>query len=68
MRTVPKTTLPKSSQELRSFAAHEHRILLLQGGGALGAYEVGVLKALETAALRPAIMVGVSVGAINATW
>lgn len=40
--------------------------LVLSGGGALGAYEVGVLRVLETAALRPAIMVGVSVGAINA--
>lgn len=40
--------------------------LVLSGGGALGAYEVGVLQVLETAGVRPAILAGVSVGAINA--
>ncbi|MGH7730609.1 MAG: patatin-like phospholipase family protein, partial [Candidatus Eiseniibacteriota bacterium] len=40
--------------------------LVLSGGGALGAYEVGVLKVLESAGIRPAILAGVSVGAINA--
>ncbi len=40
--------------------------LVLSGGGALGAYEIGVFRALETAGLRPRIVVGVSVGAINA--
>ena len=40
--------------------------MVLSGGGALGAYEVGVLKVLEKIRLRPAIVAGVSVGAINA--
>ncbi len=40
--------------------------LVLSGGGALGAYEVGVLRVLETSGIRPAILAGVSVGAINA--
>jgi predicted acylesterase/phospholipase RssA len=40
--------------------------LVLSGGGALGAYEVGVLRVLETADLRPSVLAGVSVGAINA--
>jgi predicted acylesterase/phospholipase RssA len=40
--------------------------LVLSGGGALGAYEIGVLRVLETAGIRPAILAGVSVGAINA--
>ncbi|HKQ57954.1 MAG TPA: patatin-like phospholipase family protein, partial [Candidatus Eisenbacteria bacterium] len=39
---------------------------VLSGGGALGAYEVGVLKVLETVGIRPSIIAGVSVGAINA--
>ena len=44
-----------------------HRIaLVLSGGGALGAYEVGVLRVLERLALAPAIVAGVSAGAINA--
>jgi predicted acylesterase/phospholipase RssA len=40
--------------------------LVLSGGGALGAYEVGVLRVLETAGIRPAILAGVSIGAANA--
>jgi NTE family protein len=41
--------------------------LVLQGGGALGAYEVGVVKRLyEEADLIPSIVSGVSIGAINA--
>lgn len=40
--------------------------VVLSGGGALGAYEVGVLKVLEALAVAPAMVSGVSVGAINA--
>lgn len=40
--------------------------LVLSGGGALGAYEVGVLRVLEAAKLVPAVVLGVSIGAINA--
>lgn len=43
--------------------------LVLTGGGALGAYEVGVLRVLETLKLVPSLIVGVSIGAINAvSW
>jgi len=41
--------------------------LVLSGGGALGAYEVGVLKVLERVGLVPSLVVGVSIGAVNAT-
>lgn len=40
--------------------------LVLSGGGALGAYEVGVLKVLERARLAPSLVAGVSIGAVNA--
>ncbi len=41
--------------------------LVLQGGGALGAYEVGVIKALyEQPDFMPHIVTGVSIGALNA--
>ncbi|MGE5175288.1 MAG: patatin-like phospholipase family protein [Hyphomicrobiales bacterium] len=40
--------------------------VVLSGGGALGGYEVGVLKALEQLGLRPAIVSGASAGALNA--
>ena len=49
-----------------SFAAHEHRILLLQGGGALGAYHGGVYEGIAAVGFAPDWVVGISIGAINA--
>jgi NTE family protein len=40
--------------------------LLLQGGGALGAYQGGVYEALSEARLEPDWVAGISIGAINA--
>src|SRR3984893_14194846 len=40
--------------------------LLLQGGGALGAYQGGVYQALSQASLHPPWGGGISIGAINA--
>src|ERR1700722_3558102 len=39
--------------------------LLLQGGGALGAYQGGVYQALSEAKLEPSWVAGISIGAIN---
>ena len=39
--------------------------LLLQGGGALGAYQAGVYEALEEKGYRPHWVTGISIGAIN---
>src|SRR5215472_8458691 len=41
--------------------------LLLQGGGALGAYQAGVYEALAEAGLHPDWVAGISIGAINAS-
>lgn len=40
-------------------------ILVLQGGGALGAFECGVVKALEHQGIYPDVVAGVSIGAFN---
>jgi NTE family protein len=40
--------------------------LVLQGGGALGAYQGGVYQALAEADLHPDLVAGISIGAINA--
>lgn len=40
--------------------------LVLQGGGALGAYQCGVYEGLHAAGLRPNLLAGISIGAINA--
>lgn len=39
--------------------------LVLQGGGALGAYQAGVYQALHEAGLEPDWLAGVSIGAVN---
>ena len=44
----------------------ERIALLLQGGGALGAYQGGVYQALAEADLHPDWVAGISIGAINA--
>ena len=41
-------------------------ILSLQGGGALGAFECGVVKAMEERGIYPDIVSGISIGAFNA--
>ena len=40
--------------------------LVLQGGGALGSYQAGVVEGLAEAGIEPSWVAGVSIGAINA--
>jgi NTE family protein len=40
-------------------------VLVLQGGGALGAYQAGVYHALHDAGIEPDWVIGTSIGAIN---
>ncbi len=51
-------------------AAHDQQthqtVLVLQGGGALGAYQWGVYQALHEAGIEPDWVIGTSIGAINA--
>ena len=42
-------------------------VLVLQGGGALGAYQMGVYQALHEAGIEPDWVIGTSIGAINAS-
>lgn len=41
-------------------------VLVLQGGGALGAFQVGAYQALHEAGIEPDWIIGTSIGAINA--
>jgi NTE family protein len=45
----------------------DRTVLVLQGGGALGAYQVGVYQALHEAGIEPDWVIGTSIGAINAS-
>src|SRR6476646_3823830 len=66
-----KGAVSRPSARLRKSHKLEHRppfdciALLLQGGGALGAYQAGVYEALAEADLRPDWVAGTSIGAIN---
>jgi NTE family protein len=42
-------------------------VLVLQGGGALGAYQAGVYQALHEEGIEPDWVIGTSIGAINAS-
>src|SRR4051812_50204481 len=44
----------------------DHHILLLQGGGALGAYQAGAYEGLAEAGLVPDWVGGISIGGSNA--
>lgn len=41
---------------------------VLSGGGSLGAVQVGMLQALTEAGIHPDMLIGTSVGAVNAAW
>ena len=55
---------PNSRKDPRT--PFEQIVLLLQGGGALGAYQAGVYQVLAEADLHPNWVAGISIGAINA--
>jgi NTE family protein len=65
------STNPQSSKASLSPADavrdYETVALVLQGGGALGAYQCGVYEGLEEAGIRPDWFAGISIGAINAS-
>jgi NTE family protein len=49
-----------------NWGKHDHTALVLQGGGALGAYQAGVFEGLAECGAAPDWVAGVSIGAINA--
>jgi NTE family protein len=57
--TAPAEVAKPSSTEFESVA------LVLQGGGALGAYQAGVYERLLEADIEPTWLAGISIGAIN---
>jgi NTE family protein len=56
-RNEPRATVRKT--------AAPQTVLVLQGGGALGAYQVGVVQAMLEAGIEPDWVIGTSIGAIN---
>lgn len=58
--------MKKPARQTRSSPRGEECILVLQGGGALGAYQAGVYEALAAQSHAPDWVAGISIGAINA--
>ena len=62
-RPLTDQTSPASDAEI---PPDTRRVLVLQGGGALGAYQVGAFEALCAREFAPQWVAGISIGAINA--
>lgn len=60
-------TARRQSKQAKRFAVpkHEQSVLVLQGGGALGAYQAGVYEGMAERGFAPNWVTGVSIGAIN---
>jgi len=59
----------RSRSVLRSLLGTDRdTAFVLSGGASLGSIQVGMLKALFEAGIKPDFLVGTSVGAVNAAW
>jgi NTE family protein len=70
METRTTGSVAKLSRALRSDerkSSDQQVVLVLQGGGALGAYQAGVYHALHEHGIEPDWIIGTSIGAINAS-
>lgn len=56
---------PTSPSAADSLPPYETIALVLQGGGALGAYQAGVYQGLHEAGIEPTCLAGISIGALN---
>jgi NTE family protein len=65
---MPRKNMAEAAPDLRlgQPAQPGQVVLVLQGGGALGAYQIGVYEALHEAGIEPDWVIGTSIGAINA--
>jgi len=55
----------KKKRGLGGPVKHDHTVLVLQGGGALGAYQAGVYQGMHEHGFAPDWVAGVSIGAVN---
>ena len=62
----PRAESKGEGRNLRAGLPFDGVALLLQGGGALGAYQAGVYEALAETGLHPDWVLGISIGAFNA--
>jgi NTE family protein len=65
MLNVMREQINPAPQQIRPLP-YDVVALVLQGGGALGAYQAGVYEGLHEAGIRPNWLAGISIGALNA--
>src|SRR6516162_9158959 len=66
-RKAPQAEVGNATAAQRSVSARGQVVVVLQGGGALGAYQAGVYEALHDSGIEPDWLIGISIGAINAS-
>ena len=64
---MPSAQETSADQSVCAPSGPSQIVLVLQGGGALGAYQGGVYQALHEAGTEPDWIIGTSIGAINAS-
>jgi NTE family protein len=65
-KNSPASKLSDQDQLRQLHKQYQTTALVLQGGGALGAYQAGVYEALDAAGIHPNWIAGISIGALNA--
>ena len=65
VRKAPKADARETAASVTEQGGNQQVVLVLQGGGALGAYQAGVYQALMEAGIEPDWVIGTSIGAIN---
>jgi NTE family protein len=65
--TMANARKTKPSKATSRWGNHDHKVFILQAGGALGAYQAGAYAGLAETGEAPDWIAGVSIGAINAT-
>ena len=65
LNVIRDQTSPVPQQHIKALP-YDVVALVLQGGGALGAYQAGVYEGLHEAGIRPNWLAGISIGALNA--
>src|SRR5262245_44155596 len=66
MDSSDTVTMSSSDSAPATTPAKAQRVLVLQGGGALGSYQAGAFQALCRSGFEPEWVAGISIGAINA--
>lgn len=65
-RNPPRRSTRIAGQAVAQSKLPGQVVLVLQGGGALGAYQAGVYQAMSEAGVEPDWVIGTSIGALNA--